>query len=84
MNEILKTFLVTGDKFMFELHLRQPGLTYNDFKSFTEQYERIQKFKETGDSNYIYKNKLDHFCFARNAAYANFKDLVKRTVSDKI
>ena len=46
--------------------------------------KRIQKFKETGDTNYIYKNELDQACFAHDAAYSNSKDLIKRTVADKI
>ena len=45
---------------------------------------RIQKFKETGDTNYIYKNELDKACFAHDAAYSDSKDLIKRTVADKI
>ena len=54
MNEIVNTFLLAGDKFMIELHLRQPGFTYRVCGQFTKNKERIQKFKETGDSQYIY------------------------------
>ena len=46
--------------------------------------ERIQKFKEIGDTNYIYKNELDKACFQHDVAYGYFKDLPKRTVSDKV
>ena len=46
--------------------------------------ERIQKFKETGDSWYIYQNELDKACFQYGMAYRDFKDLTKRTASDKI
>ena len=46
--------------------------------------ERIQKFKETGNSRYIYQNKLDKACFQHDLAYGDFKDLTKRTASDKI
>ena len=46
--------------------------------------ERIQKFKETGDSRYIYQNELDNACFPHDMAYGDFKDLARRTVSDKI
>ena len=46
--------------------------------------QRIQKFKETGDTNYIYKNELDKACFDHDAAYSDSKDLTKRTVADKI
>ena len=46
--------------------------------------ERIQKFKETGDSQYIYQNELDKACFQINMAYGDFKDLNRRTAADKI
>ena len=51
---------------------------------FTKHRKRIQKFKETGDLNYIYKNQLDKVCFVHDAAYAEIKDLGKKTVSDRI
>ena len=73
MNEIINNFLLVGDKFMSEMHLKQPG-----FK------ERIQKFKETGDTNYIYKNELDKVCFQHDMAYGDFKDLSKRTAAVNI
>ena len=59
MNEIVNKFLLAGDKFMPEMRLRQPGFTYSACGPFTKNKERIQKFKETGDSQYIYQNKLD-------------------------
>ena len=46
--------------------------------------ERIQKFKETGDTSYIYKNELDKACFQHDMAYGDFKDLARRTASDKV
>ena len=49
---------MAGDRFMPEMHLRQPVFTYSDCGPFTKNKERIQKFKETGDSRYIYQNKL--------------------------
>ena len=55
MNEIINKFLLAGDQFMSEMHLRQPGVTYRAFGPFTKNKERIQKFKETGDSRYIYQ-----------------------------
>ena len=51
---------------------------------FTKNKERIQKFKGTGDTNYIYKNELDNACFQHDVAYGNFKDLKRRTASDKV
>ena len=50
MNEIVNKFLVAGDKFIPEMQLRQSGLTYSACGPFTKNKERIQKFKETGDS----------------------------------
>ena len=78
MNEIVNKFLLTVDKFMFELHLTQPEFIYRA----CGHRERIQKFKETRNLKYIYKNRLDKACFAHDAAYADSKDLATRTVSD--
>ena len=84
MNNIINKFLLAGDKFMPEMHLRQPQFTYSACGSFTKHKQRIQKFKETGDTNYIYKNELDKACFVHDAAYSDSKSLTKRTVADKI
>ena len=46
--------------------------------------KKTQKFKETGDTSYIYKNELDKACFQHNMAYGGFKDLAKRTFADKV
>ena len=82
MNDIINKFLLAGDK--FKMHLRQPQFTYSACGPFTKHKKRIQKFKETRDTNYIYKNELDKACFAHDAAYSDSKDLTKRTVADKI
>ena len=84
MNNVINKFLLAGEKFMPEMHLRQPQFTYSACGPFTKHEQRIQKFKETGDTNYIYKNKLDKACFTHDAAYSDSKDLTKRTVADKI
>ena len=63
MNEIVNMFLLAGDKFMLEMHLKQPGFTYSACGSFTKNKERIQKFKETGDTSYIYKNEMIKLVF---------------------
>ena len=63
MNEIVNKFSLAGDKFMPEMPLKQPRFTYSAFGPFTKNKERIQKFKERGDTNYIYKNELDKACF---------------------
>ena len=84
MNEIVNKFLLGGDKFMPEMHLEQPEFTYNACGPFTKNKEIIQKFIETGDTSYIYKNELDKACFQHDMAYGNFKDLARRTASDKV
>ena len=84
MNKIVNTFLLAGDKFMPEMHLRQPGFTYSACGPFTKNKERIQKFKETGDTSYIYKNELGKACFQHDMAYGGFKELAKRTAADKV
>ena len=84
MNNVIHKFLLAGDKSMPEIHLRQPQFTYSACGPFTKHEQRIQKFKETGDTNYIYKNELDKACFTHDAACFDSKDLTKRTVADKI
>ena len=85
MNNTINKLLLAGDKFMPEIHLRQPQFTYSARGPFTKHEQRIQKFKETGDTNYIYKNELDKACFVHDAAYySDSKDLTKRTVANKI
>ena len=84
MNEIINTFLLTGDRFMPEMHLKELGFTYSACGTFTKNKKRIQKFKETGDTSYIYKNELDKACFQHDMAYGDFKHLKRRTFSDNI
>ena len=84
MNEAVNTFLLAGDKFMPEMNLRQPGFTCSVCGPFTKKKERIQKFKETGDSQYIYQNELDKGCFQHDMAYGDFADLTRRTASDNV
>ena len=69
---------------MPEMHLKQPGFTYSACGLFIKNKERIQKFKETGDRRYIYKNELDKVCFQHVTAYGDFKDLKRRRASDKV
>ena len=78
MNRIINKFLLAGDKSMPVMHLIWPGFTYSTCGPFTKNNERIQKFKQTGDSRYIYQNKLHKVCFQHDMAYGDFKDLPKR------
>ena len=84
MNEVLNKFLLARDKFIPEMHLKQLGFTYSACGTFTKNKERIQKFKETGDTNYIYKNELDKACFQHDMVYGDFKDLARKTASNKV
>ena len=55
MNEIVNNLLLAGDKFMSVMHLKQPGFTYSACGSFTKTKERIKKFMQRGNTNYIYR-----------------------------
>ena len=73
MNETVNKFLLAGDKFMPEVHLKQSRFTNSAFGPFTENKERMQKIKETGDTSYIYKNELDKVCFQHDMRYGDFR-----------
>ena len=83
MNQIVNKFSVAGDTVMPEMHLKQPGFTYSACGPFTKNKQRIQKFMQTGDRNYIYRNEFDKACFQHDMAYGKSKYLEKRTQSDK-
>ena len=68
MNKIGNKILLAGDTFMPEMHLKQPGFIYIACGAFIKNKEGIQKFKETGDTSYIYKNELDKACLQHNMA----------------
>ena len=80
MNEIVNKVLLTGDKFMPEMHLKQTGFSYSACDPFNKNKERIQKFMLTEDKNYIYSNDLDKACFQHDMAYGKYKDLAKNTI----
>ena len=84
MNEIVNKFLLVGDKFMPEIHLKQLGFTYSACGPFTKNKEKIEKFMQTGNTDFIYKNEPDKACFQHDMAYGKSKDLIKRTQSDKV
>ena len=83
MNEIMNNFLMVENKFMPEMHLKQPGFTYCACCPFTKNKERIEKFMQTRNTDFIYKNELDKGCFQHDMAYGKSNDLIKRTQSDK-
>ena len=84
MNKIVNKSLLAGNKFMPEMHLKQPGFTYSACGPFTKNKERIEKFMQTGNTDFIYKNELDKACFQHDMAYGKSKDLAKRTQSGKV
>ena len=84
MNNIINKFLLAGDKFMPEMHLRQPQFVYSACGPFTRRKEIIKEFKRTGDTRYIYRNELDKACFQHDSAYADHKNLINRTEADNV
>ena len=84
INEIVNKVLFVGDKFMREMHLKQPDFTYSATGPFTKNKERTKKFMQTGNTNFTYKNELDKACFQHDMAYGKSKDLAKRTQLDKV
>ena len=84
MNNVINKFLLAGDKFMPEMHLRQPQFVYSACGPFTRHKERIKEFKRTGDTRYIYRKELDNACFQHDSAYADHKDLINRTEADRV
>ena len=81
MNEIVNKFLLAADKFMPELHLKEPGFTYSASGPFTRNKERIENFMQTGNTDFFYRNEAS---FQHHMAYGKSKDLTKRTQSDKV
>ena len=83
MNNVINKFLLAGDTFMPEMHLRQPRLVYSTCGPFTRHKERIKEFKHTRYALF-YRNELDKACFQHDSAYADHKDLINRTEADKV
>ena len=84
MNEILNKYLLAGNKFKPEMHLKQPVFTYSACDPFTRNKERIDKFMQTSNTDFMYRNELDKVCFQHEMAYGKSKVLAKRTQSDKV
>ena len=74
MNKIVNTFLLVGDKFMPEMQLKQLDFTYTACGPFTKNKKRIEKFMQTGNTNFIYKNEFDKACFQHDMAFGKTKD----------
>ena len=84
MNNIINKPLLARDQFMPEMHLRQPAFTYSTCGTFRKNKERIKKFMQIGNTDFIYNNKVDKASFHLDMAYGKRKDLVRRTQSDKV
>ena len=90
MNKIVNKFLLAGDKFISEMHLKQlasfdkSGFAYSTCGPFTKSKERIEKFMQAGNTYFIYKNELDKACFQHDVTYGKSKNLAKRSQSDNV
>ena len=74
----MNKFLLVQDKFMPKMHLKQPGFTYSACGPFPKNKERIKKFMQTGNTNFIYKNELDKACFQHDITYGKNKRFNKK------
>ena len=82
MDEIINNFLLAGDKFMAEMHLRDLIVgTYSACGLFTENKQRIREFMNKGHISVIFKNTLAEACFQHDMAYGDFKDLKKKNTT---
>ena len=86
MNKTVNKFLLDGDKFIPEMHLKQPGFTCSACGPFTKNKERTEKFTKVkiGNTDFIYKNELDKAYFQHDMAYGKSNDLTKPTQSDNL
>ena len=84
MNKLVKKLLLAWDKLTAGMHLKHPGLTYIACGPFTKNKWRIQRSKKKGDSKCIYRIELDKSPFRHDIAYGDFKDLARRTATDKV
>ena len=79
MNEIVSKFLLSGDQFLSETYLRESGFMCSACERFTKKDLKIKKFKETGDSRYIYLNKLHKTFLQHDMACEDIKDLPRKS-----
>ena len=74
MNETVHKFLLAGDKFMLEMHLKQPGFICSACGPFTKNKEIIEKIMPSGNTDFSYRNELDKSCFQHDMAYGQSKE----------
>ena len=75
---------MSRDKFMPEMHLKQPDFTWKAFGPFTKNKDGIQKLMQAGNAGYICENDIDKACFQHDMPYGKYKDFAKRIESDKV
>ena len=80
----MNKFSLARDKVMPEMHIKQPGFTCSACGPFTKNKERFEKFLQTGNTDFIYKNDLDKACFQSDMVFGDFKDLARRPQWDKV
>ena len=80
----MNTSLLAENKFMPGMHLRQTWFLWGACGPFIKNKERIKRFKETGNWIYAYQKELVKACFQHGIAYGDFKNLARRTASDKV
>ena len=73
LGEIVNTFLLVGDKFVPEVHLKQPGFTYIACGPFTKNKEKTGKFIHARNTDFIYKNEPGRLVFNMIWLIANQK-----------
>ena len=83
MNKAVNKFLLAGHRFMPKIHFRTQT-TFSASRPLAKNREKIQKFKETGDSQYSYQNKTNKACLQHDMVYRDSKDLARITASDKV
>ena len=84
MNEIVNKFLLARDKLMPEMYLKQPRFSYSGCEPFTKNKERNQNLKKQEIQYIFIKSNQIKLCFQYDMAYGDFKDLPRRTATDKV
>ena len=69
---------------MLELYLKQPGFTYSACGQLTRNKEKIEKFLQTVNIDFIYRKEIDKACFQHDMAYGKWKDLTETIQSDRV
>ena len=79
----MNKFFLVGDTFIPQINLKKPRFTYSACSQFTENKERIEKFMETGNTDFIDRNELDKAWFHYYVDCGKSNDLTRITQSDK-